>query len=102
MNEDHLKLSGVLTNLLPYLYGIDQDIDASMGLESSAIHPAKLTSDSVVLSILGEELRGLNFQASGHITHRDLDKLRADKVIPTATISLENFLTMFIINICIH
>ena len=91
VNEDHLNLSGILTNLLPYLYGIDQDIDASMGLESSVIHPAKLTSDSVILSILGEEIRGLQFQAGAHITHQDLDKLRADRLIPRATINLENF-----------
>ena len=83
---------GVLTeNLILYLMDFDQDVKAQISVNSEVLKLASLISDTAILKLLGEELRGLHFGASASISGQELkDFFEADS-IPRLELSLDSF-----------
>ncbi|MBN2697633.1 MAG: hypothetical protein JXR52_02305 [Bacteroidales bacterium] len=93
LNENVLRMDAVLSNLLPFLYGMKKDLAGSFSLSSEILYPERLFNDTNLLKFLGKEIRGLKLEAGAAIEHGELERYLSSGIIPGATVKIDNFQT---------
>ena len=82
---------GITTeNLLLHLLGLDRELTAIIDFSSPHLFPARLTGDTVLSSILGQEVSDLHLRAGATISGADLDRYLDSNVLPGVDLTLEN------------
>ncbi len=83
--------AGITTeNLLLHLLGLDREVTATIDLSSSRLLPARLTGDTMLSSMLGQEITDVRLRAGATISGTDLDQYLDSKVLPGAALTLED------------
>ena len=62
-----------------------------MQLASDRILPGRITGDTLITGLLGDELTGLHFKADASISHGELDAFLEQDVIPAFDFKLDSF-----------
>ena len=90
-NGNQLEVGALTENLLLYLLDFDQDVKARIWVNSEILKLASLISDTAIIKLLGEEMRGLHFGASASISGRELDEFFEADSIPRVELTLDSF-----------
>lgn len=90
-NGSQAKLEVKTENILGYLLDYDRDVNIEMALASAQVFPGRLTHDTVITSLLGEELKGLHFKAEASITWEELNAFLEHDTLPEFKLSLDSF-----------
>ncbi len=78
-------------NILHYLLDYERDVNIEMALASNRILPGRLTSDTVIVGLLGEELNRLHFKADASISNDELDAFLDHDTLPEFNFKLDSF-----------
>ena len=90
-NENRLEIGMYIENLLLYLLDFDRDVIAEISIASDALDPATFIRDTSITRLIGDELRGLHFNAGAMITKQELDAFIHDDSIPEVRLTLDSF-----------
>lgn len=90
-NENRLEMGVYIENLLLYLLDFDRDVIAEISISSDALDPATFIRDTSITGLIGDELRGLHFNAGAMITKQELDAFIHDDSIPEVRLTLDSF-----------
>ncbi len=78
-------------NVLNYILDYDRDVSLNVALSSSLILPGRITGDTLISGLLGEELKGLHFKAEASISRKELDAFLERDTIPEFNFTLDSF-----------
>jgi hypothetical protein len=90
-NGNSLEVGMLTENLILYLMDFDTEVKAQISVHSEVLDLASLISDTTILKLLGEELRGLHFGASASVSGQELDEFLEADSIPRLELSLDSF-----------
>jgi len=78
-------------NVLHYMLDYERNVSAKIALTSNRILPARITRDTLITSLLGEELKGLHFKADAQISKNELDAFLEGDTLPEFNLNLDSF-----------
>ncbi len=78
-------------NILQYFLDYDRDVSLKLALGSNRILPGRITGDTLISGLLGEELKGLHFKAETSISRKELDAFLERDTIPEFNFTLDSF-----------
>jgi len=90
-NGSEMNLEVRVENILEYILDYDKDVNLELKLGSERILPGRLTGDTLLTGLLGEELKGLHFKAEASITRSELDAFLEQDTIPEFNFTLDSF-----------
>lgn len=90
-NGSEAELDLKTENVLPYILDFDRDVEVGIVLGSDRILPGNLSGDTLLTSLLGDELKGLHFKAAAGISREELDAFLEGDTLPEFTFTLDSF-----------
>ncbi|MCP4310341.1 MAG: hypothetical protein GY790_03680, partial [Bacteroidetes bacterium] len=90
-NGSSAEIEVKVENILHYLLDYERDVNIEMALASNRILPGRLTSDTVIVGLLGEELNRLHFKADASISNDELDAFLDHDTLPEFNFKLDSF-----------
>ncbi len=90
-NGSEAELDLKTENVLPYILDFDRDVELGIVLGSDRILPGRLSGDTLLTALLGEELKGLHFKAAAGISREELDAFLDGDTLPEFTFTLDSF-----------
>ena len=90
-NGNQLELSVLTENLLLYYLNFDKDVKVLFSLDSEVLTLSTLLGDTSLVNLLGDELRGLHFDAGAYISKKELDEFLQADSIPRVLFTLDSF-----------
>ncbi len=90
-NGSQAALEVKTLNIVQYMLDYDKDVDIKIALASDRILPGRMTRDSLITGLLGEEITGLHFKAEASITGKELDAFLEQDTIPAFNLTLDSF-----------
>jgi len=90
-NQNRAQVDFQVKNALHYALGYQRDVHASLGLHSDVLRPGELLTDTALVRLLGEEVKGLDVELSAGITYAELTRFIKEGSIPSLELSIDGF-----------
>lgn len=90
-NGNNMGLKIIAENLVEYILDYKRDVSIELAMDSDLIFPGRISSDTLISSLLGEEIRGLHFKAKASVSSEELDGFIDGDSLPAFTFALDSF-----------
>ena len=90
-NGSEAELELEAENLTQYLLDYDRDVNVELVMESDRILPGRISGDTLITGLLGEEITGLRFRARASISGKELDAFLKGDTLPEFNLAVDSF-----------